>query len=88
MALVLEPAAQIVAHWHSAGFKLEGRLILRLLSLIGEAFRALLSILLLFLFSSLSISLLLVFVLVLRVLLLLILLIMVLLVFAIPIFVA
>ena len=39
--LVLVSLAQIVAHWHSAGFQLDRDFILRIFSLIGETFRAL-----------------------------------------------
>ena len=47
LVLVLVSLAQIVAHWHSAGFKLDRDFILSIFGLIGEPFGALVSSLLL-----------------------------------------
>ena len=60
MALMLVTRAQVVAHWHSASFKLERNLILRLLYLINETCGALCDgLLLLISLLSFSVSLLL-----------------------------
>ena len=41
LVIVLMSLAQIVAHWHSAGFQRDRDFILRIFRLIGEPFRAL-----------------------------------------------
>ena len=43
VALMLPTNAQIVAHWHSTGFDLEGHLVLSIFTHVSEARRALLS---------------------------------------------